>query len=83
MCPLCKERGLTPETGHSAALKTNADGTEFCFRCGVEFGAGEYRIPLQTRLATVHPSLSTTREEEMERAGIQPIPSDPKTRVQA
>jgi DNA primase len=82
-CPLCKEKGLTPETGHSAALKTNADGTEFCFRCGVEFGAGEYRIPLQTRLVTVRPSVSVTREEEMEQAGIQPIPSEPKTRIQA
>lgn len=81
VCPRCAEKGLTPETGHAAALKTNADGTEFCFRCGVEFGVGEYRVPL--RLITRRPSLSTTREEEMAQEGIQLLPSEPKTRIQA
>ncbi len=83
VCPRCAEKGLTPETGHAAALKTNADRTEFCFRCGVEFGVGEYRIPLQVQLSTRHPSIFTTREIEMEQAGIQPLPSEPKTRIQA
>jgi DNA primase len=71
-----------PETGHAAALKTNADGTEFCFRCGVEFGAGEYRTPIQTRLSMTRPSLGVTREAAMAEAGIQPLPSEPITRIQ-
>jgi hypothetical protein len=79
-CPRCAEQGLTPERGHVAALKTNADGSEYCFRCGVEFRPGDYRVP------KFHPRVvptATTGEVELERLDIHPLPSEPVTRIQA
>lgn len=80
VCPRCAERGLTPERGHVAALKTNADGSEYCFRCGVEFRPGDYRVPV---LVTRPVTTSATGEMELERLDIHPLPSEPTTRVQA
>lgn len=80
VCPRCAERGLTPDRGHVAALKTNADGSEYCFRCGVEFAPGNYRIPMFVRNPT---PVVVTGEGEMEQLNIHPLPSEPMTRIQA
>lgn len=80
VCPRCSERGLTPHTGHVATLKTNADGSEYCFRCGVEFKPGDYRVPAFIN----RPAPTTiTGVGELERLDIHPLPSEPVTRIQA
>lgn len=84
VCPLCRQKGMTPDRGHTPAMKTNANGTKFCYRCGVEFSTSAWRTPsAPRRWGNEDMSSASVREKAMRTAGIEPLPVEPSSRVQA